>query len=54
MKTDRLIFDFVWFPNLCLRQACDEEHIGDVAHPGEDEPLQLLLVRLNELPDRPL
>ena len=40
--------------HLCLWQTCDEEHVGDVAHPCEDEPLQLLLVHLDELPDRPL
>ena len=40
--------------HLCLWQACDEEHIGDVAHPGENETLQLLLVSLDELPDRTL
>ena len=49
-----LIFDFAWVPNLCLGQAGDEEHVSDVAHPGEDEPLQLLLVHLDELPDRTL
>ena len=40
--------------HLCLRQTCDEEHVGDMAHPSEYEPLQLLLVHLDELPDRPL